>query len=77
MIYQVHLLIFLFAVIHVVYVAGTLLVGLIQARGFRPKKGGLWAGGWMGRVKQGSGVGRAPPTTRAPPLPPVTGQAVA
>jgi hypothetical protein len=32
MIYQVHLLIFLFAVIHVVYVAGTLLVCLVQVR---------------------------------------------
>jgi hypothetical protein len=32
MIYQVHLLIFLFAVIHVVYVAGTLFVTLFQVR---------------------------------------------
>jgi len=32
MIYQVHILIFLFATIHVIYVAGTLLVTLFQVR---------------------------------------------
>lgn len=52
MIYQVHLFIFLLAVIHVIYVAGTLLVCLAQVRG--------WAGQETACGKGMVGWGKAP-----------------